>query len=620
MQTILSIQNMSFGFPSEDIFDNVTFSIYEKERVAIIGANGTGKTTLIKLILGKETPNKGNINLLRGITIGYLSQEVIQSEENTLYDEALLVFKDLIRIEKELQILEEKIAQNPNDQKLIDEYGKKQHYFQINNGYDYHYLIDMFLSKFGFKKEDYSRKINTFSGGEKTKMSFAKLLLSKPQLLILDEPTNHLDLSTIEWLEEYLKGYEGTLIFVSHDRYFINSLANKIYEIENHQISYYKGNYDYYVNEKRTRYETQLKAYNNQQKEIAKMKRFIEFFMPKPRFVSRAKDRINKLNHMKIIEKPQGEEKAIKINFKGDSLLGKKIIGFEHMDIGYSKDKVLVSDINALVLGKDRLAIMGDNGTGKTTILKCIMGELNPLSGQLVRYRPTNIGYITQHHFDIKGSKTLVESYMEDFPMMGEKLIYNHLGKFNFSDDDFFKTLDMLSGGEKMRFVLSKIILKDYDLLLFDEPTNHLDIITKQALIRALDDYEGTIIFVSHDRHFVDEIANKILYFHDKKSYYHEGNYQDFKELEKSLFDLDQEEDHSKREDKKVYQKPKSNLSLGKLEEKISKIEEKIDKLKKSQFDEEVYSNPTKMKEIDETISSLEKELQELTDQYLERA
>ena len=620
MQTILSVQNLVFNFPTEDIFDDITFSIYEKDRVAFIGPNGCGKTTLIKLMLGKEVPNKGNLTLLRGLTVGYLSQDVIQSEENTLYEEALLVFEDLIKLEKDLQVLEEKIAFDPSNQKLIDDYGKKQHHFLINNGYDYQYLIDMFLSKFGFKKEDYNRKINTFSGGEKTKMSFAKLLLSKPDLLILDEPTNHLDLSTIEWLEDYLKGYEGTLIFVSHDRYFINSLATKIYEIENHKISYYKGNYDYYVNEKRVRYETQLKAYNNQQKEIAKMKRFIEFFMPKPRFVSRAKDRINKLNHMKIIDKPQGEEKSLKITFKGDSLLGKKMIGFEHLDLGYNKDNILISDVNALVLGKDRLAIMGDNGTGKTTILKCILETLNPINGSIVRYRPMNIGYIDQHHFDIKGNQTLVQNYMEEFPMMGEKAIYNHLGKFNFSDDDFFKTLDMLSGGEKMRLVLSKIILKEYDLLLLDEPTNHLDIITKQALIRALDDYEGTIIFVSHDRHFVDEIANKILYFSNGKSYYHDGNYQDFKELEKQLFDLDDKKESVCKDEKKNTKPKSSSLSINKLEEKIKKIELQIEKLKKSQFDEEIYSNSLKMKEIDENIIALEEELLQLSEEYLKRA
>lgn len=615
MQTILSIQNMYFEFPTENIFEDVTFSVFEKDRVAFVGTNGTGKTTLINLILGKIKPQKGNINLLRGINIGYLSQEVIQSESNTLYEEALLVLKDLIQLENTLRELEEKIALEPNNIQLIEEYGKKQTYFSEHNGYDYHYLIEMFLMKFGFKKEDFGRKINTFSGGEKTKMSFAKLLLSKPELLVLDEPTNHLDLSTIEWLEDYLKTYDGTLIFVSHDRYFINSLATKIYEIENHHLDYYKGNYDYYINEKKVRYETQLKAYNNQQKEIAKMKRFIEFFMPKPRFVSRAKDRVNKLKHMKIIDKPQGEEQAIKINFKGDALLGKKVIEFEHVDIGYNK--VLVHDINALIFGKDRLAIMGDNGTGKTTILKCVNEEMKPLNGKINRYRDINIGYIDQHHFNVRGSENLIQSYMNEFPLMGEKAICNHLGKFNFSDDDFYKSLDVLSGGEKMRFLLSKIILKEYDLLLLDEPTNHLDIITKQSLIRALDSYEGTIIFVSHDRHFVDEIANKILYFHDGVSYFHEGNYQDFKEIEKSLFDLDTL--ITKTIEKKEKKVKNVSISTSKLEEKISKLEIKIEGLKKTQFEEEIYTDQIKMNEIEDQINSLSDELKKLTEEYLER-
>ena len=298
VQTILSIQNMSFGFPSEDIFDNVTFSIYEKDRVAIIGANGTGKTTLIKLILGKETPNKGNINLLRGITIGYLSQEVIQSEENTLYDEALLVFKDLIRIEKELQILEEKIAQNPNDQKLIDEYGKKQHYFQINNGYDYHYLIDMFLSKFGFKKEDYSRKINTFSGGEKTKMSFAKLLLSKPQLLILDEPTNHLDMLTKEELIDSLKEYEGSLVIVSHDRYFVDQVSNKLLYFTDHISFTYEGRYSSFKEEVLDEYEKE-----KSEKEV-EVKETKDKYVPTHEVKRRPKLALNKIEEkMARIEK-----------------------------------------------------------------------------------------------------------------------------------------------------------------------------------------------------------------------------------------------------------------------------------------------------------------------------
>jgi ATP-binding cassette subfamily F protein 3 len=617
MQTILSVQNLVFRYPTQDIFNDVSFNIFEGDRVAFVGSNGTGKTTLIKLILGKEEPTKGNIALARNINIGYLSQEVISSETNTLYEEAKLVFKDLMKLGEDLSRLEAKLAQEPSNNALIEEYGKKQNYFTLHNGYDYEYMIDMILSKFGFSKEDYSRPINSFSGGEKTKMSFAKLLLRKPELLVLDEPTNHLDLSTIEWLESYLKTYEGTLIFVSHDRYFINALATKIYEIDNEKLDYYKGNYDFYIKEKQIRYENQLQAYNNQQKEIEKMKRFIEFYMPKPRFVNRAKDRVHKLEHMKMIDKPDGPEREIKIMFKGDALEGKKIIGAEHLVIGY--DKPLVNDVNFLVLGKDRLAIMGDNGTGKTTLLKYIMGSEKPLEGEIIRYRGLNIGYIDQHHFDIHGDKTITNWLLDEFPLMGEKGVYNHLGKFNFHDDDFFKTLDMLSGGEKMRLVLARIILKEYDLLLLDEPTNHLDLLTKQALIRALDNYEGTIIFVSHDRHFVDEIANKILYFTNKKSYFHEGSYKEFKELEANLFNLDNEVKEEPVKKEIPVKRTHTGGSTSKLEEKIAKLEEKIKFWKEEEFKEENYTYPDKMKKLDEQIKKASEELELLTLEYLER-
>ncbi len=618
MQTILSVQDMYFSFPTENIFSGISFNVFEKDRLAIIGSNGTGKTTLIKLILGKENPIKGNLALARNISVGYLSQEVISNMNNTLYEEALLVFEETIKLGKEVERLEKEIALNPEDENLMDEYGKKQNIFFNKNGYDYPYLIDMMLSKFGFKKEDYSRSISTFSGGEKTKLSFVKLLLTKPDLLVLDEPTNHLDLSTIEWLEQYLLSYDGTLIFVSHDRYFINALANKIVEIEDNNILMYKGNYDYYIKEKKIRYESQLKAYNVQQREIARMNRFIEYYRYKPRFVSRVHDREKKLEHMKIVNKPKAEEKQMKIHFKGESLEGKKIISFDDVCIGYSLEKPLINHINGFIFGKDRLAIMGDNGTGKTTLLKCIMGSIKQISGNINFHRQVKIGYIDQHHLDIRGNSTLVEDMMKDFPELGEKKIYNHLGKFNFHDDDFFKQLDMLSGGEKMRLLLSKIILKEYDLLLLDEPTNHLDLLTKQALIRALDEYEGTIIFVSHDRHFVDEIANKVLYFTNGKSYYHDGNYEDFKTFESELFNPIEKVVIREKRNEIIYKRNKG-MSTSKLEEKIAKIEKKISELQKSQYDEEVYTSNEKMKEIDDEIQRLSMELLELSEEYFLR-
>lgn len=612
LMTILNVVNLKKEFGSDLLFENVTFSVTDRERLAILGQNGCGKTTLLKIILGLENPSFGDVMLPKGITIGYLSQQVIQSEKNTLYEEALLVFENVIKLGKELEDLERQLGEDPTNQSLIDSYGKKQIQFSNMHGYDYPYLVSMMLNKFGFTKEQFDRPINSFSGGEKTKMAFVKLLLLKPNLLILDEPTNHLDVITIEWLENYLKSYEGALIFVSHDRYFINSLSTKIIEIENKKIEIYKGNYDYYVEEKKLRYEQALKAYNLQQKEIAKIKRFIEYYMPKPRFVSRARDRQNKLKHLKIIDKPYSNNSTIKLNFKGDIIEGKQLIKFSNLSLGYNQ-KVLIQNIDFTLYGRDHLAVIGNNGSGKTTFFKTIMSQLQPLSGKLEMLRNLSIGYIEQHQFELQGTHTLVEEIHREFPQLGEKDICNHLGHFNFGQEDFSKTIDVLSGGEKMRVVLAKIMLRSYDILLLDEPTNHLDMTSKQALICALKDYLGTIVFISHDRYFIDEIANKILFFHNHQSYYYEGNYENFKQMEKELFE---EKPTEEAPIKSEFKKKKPHRSLSKIEQEIEKIENKIKKIQDEQFKEENYMDHLKMKQLDEELEQNRKLLKDLEDEY----
>lgn len=612
---VLSVNDISIEFQGEKLFDHLSFLINEKDRVAIIGPNGTGKTTLLKIILDKLTPSSGTVVLAKNLSVGYLSQEVISSQENTLLEEAMLVFEDVIRLEKELKKIELDISLDPTNHVLLENYGKKQNAFMLKDGYNYHYLVEMMLGKFGFKKDDFNRKINSFSGGEKTKMSFVKLLLMKPKLLILDEPTNHLDVITIEWLETYLKSYDGTLLFVSHDRYFINSLCNKVLELDDGHIDTYKGNYDYYVQEKKLRYEQALKAYNIQQKEIAKIKRFIEFYMPKPRFVSRAKDRVNKLNHIKVIDKPKGEDRAIKIDFKGESLKGKQCIAFHSLTLGY--EFPLVKNIDFTLYGQDKLAIMGNNGTGKTTLLKVLRNELEPLEGEVQYLRNLKIGYIDQHHFDISGPETILEEMMNEFVEMGEKEIFNYMGRFNFSYEDCSKVLDVLSGGEKMRLLLAKVIKKEYDLLLLDEPTNHLDMVTKQALTIALREFKGSIIFVSHDRYFIDEIANKVLYFYDGKAILNKGNYQDFKEIEQELF-LDKENIANVKVTKDTRVK-KETMPLSKLEAKIAQLEKRIHEIKEAQFIEENYMDANKMKSLDEELKRNQDEYSRLEEEYISR-
>lgn len=607
---VLSVSNVDKSFGAEQLFSSVTFSVNDTDRMAIVGANGTGKTTLLKMIIGEEDitasradGTKGAIFFAKGIRWGYLSQDVIESLDNTLKEEALLVFKDLIKMEKELEEVTLKYAEHPENPILEKQYSRLLNEFESKGGYDYHYKVTMMLSKFGFGEDVINRPIRTFSGGERTKMAFVKLLLLEPELLILDEPTNHLDVSTIDWLETYLKTYHGAILFVSHDRYFINNIANKVVELEHGGITLYKGNFDSYVEQKKERYEIMLREWTLQQREIEKLKRFIEFYKPKPRFVSRAKDREKKLEHMRKIDKPLTSDKGISFAFKGEVRDDRKIIYFEDTTIGY--DKTLINPFTFFLFGNDKLAIMGDNGTGKTTLLRSILEGKGLLGGYIRRLMPLHIGYIQQNDFDFKEGRSLIDYFMDEFPLMGEKNIRNHLGKFAFTSDDVFKDVSVLSGGEKMRVILAKIVLKNYDVLLLDEPTNHLDLLTREALIKAMQDYEGCLIFVSHDRYFIDSVSNKILYISKTIPHYHEGNYESFKEYERLL--LDQTEEKSKKIKK---EKPKRVKKP--TEEDLLKIEKEIAFIKEEEFKEENYMDSNKMKVLEERLKQLEQEYDEL--------
>lgn len=609
---ILNVQQLKKEFGDDILFEDVSFSLNDNDRLALIGPNGNGKSTLIKIILNEVDKTSGEVVLAKGTTIGYLSQDVITNLDNNLYDEVESVFSSLIEQEKKLKEMEDEISLNPNNVELIEEYGIKQNDFLEKGGYNYHYLINMMLSKFGFYKEDLTRTISSFSGGERTKIAFVKLLLIKPNLLILDEPTNHLDISTIEWLEQYLKGYEGALLFISHDRYFIDALANKIVELENKTSSFYKGNYTYYVEEKKLRYEQLLSKYNNQQKEIARLKRFIEFYKPKPRFVARAKDREKKLEHMKIIDKPATENNFLKLSFQGNVYEGKEIISVKDLTIGY--DKPLIKNLNFSLYGKDRIAIMGSNGCGKTTLLDALINHKHILNGEIKYVRNVNVGYIKQHQIDLNPDRTIFEEMQFNFPSLGEKTIYNYLGRFNFDYEDSSKKIAILSGGEKTRIVLAKIMLENYDVLVLDEPTNHLDMVTRQALILALQAYQGSIIFVSHDRYFVDELATNLIYVDHQTPYFIKGNFLDFKEQESKLLTISDELVEEKKIEKKVINK-KPSL---KLEEQIKKLEEEIKKVKEEQFLEENYMDYQKMQSLDKKLKELETNLAKLEEEYLQ--
>lgn len=630
---LLSATGILKEFQGEPLTSPLTFNIDENEKIALIGSNGCGKSTLIKMLIGELEPDKGHVTLSKNCTIGYLSQSVISDLSHTLYEEAEEVFKPLMEEEKFLEDLCEKIAEDPSNTELLDTYSHREPLFREKDGYNFRYEIRLILNYFKFKEEDYNRPITSFSGGERMKIAFAKLLLLNPSLLILDEPTNHLDISTIEWLEEYLKSYKGAILFVSHDRYFINSLATRVLEIEKGKLESYSGNYDKYAAEKKVRYESQLKLYLKEEKQKQKLEWFIKFYMPKPRFVSRAHDREKKLARLEKtrVEKPTEVKNKVHIDFQGKLRVGKRVFETKELAVGY--DKPLIFDIEFSFFGGDKLAIMGDNGSGKTTFIKTLLGKIKPYSGKICFYDNFNIGYLPQDGLLIRSNKTVLDYFRDLFPLLSLQEVYNTLGAFDFSREDDEKIVDNLSGGEKMRLVLSTLVEQKYDILVLDEPTNHLDMMTKEELIEAIGKYKGSIIIISHDRSFVDNLCNCLLYFENNKAYYYQGDYSHFKvvmlddilqeklDIEKArleeerkqdtLYHLELEKARVKFKDDKPL-KPRPKLAKNKIEEKMARLERLIGEDEVKLDDPEYYWDQSKLNALQEELDNYNKEYEEL--------
>ena len=528
---VLSVSGIYKSFGDSKVLEDITFSVNKGDKVAIIGDNGEGKTTLLKIITKQLEADKGTIYFEDFKSVGYLSQHVIEDVSNTLLEEMELSFLQLKKMEEEMNILVEKMADS-SDKELIDRYSYLHDLYQNSGGYEYKFQIQQMLSKFGFDESYYNRQLKTFSGGERTRASFVKLLLNKPSILLLDEPTNHLDLVMIEWLEKYLKSYNGTVIIVSHDQIFIDNLVNKIIEIENHKATMFSGNYTYYVSEKQLRYEQALKAYNIQEKEIKRYEMLIRKFKPKPTKTAFAKSLEGKLAKMEKLEKPNNKKKVIHSKFESNlDPYNVKMHICEELTFGY-ENVALTEPLNLEIRNQDKICIMGQNGSGKTTLLRCLMKNENKISGFNSDVRP-NLKYFyfdqTQQLLDL--NKNLFDTIHDEFPLMSNTEVRTLLGRFLFEDDDVFKEVNKLSGGEKIRLIFALISLRNYDILYLDEPTNHLDFTTKRVVSDILEDYPGTIIMVSHDRYFVNRVANKIIYLHNKKFIIENGNYEEFSKL-----------------------------------------------------------------------------------------
>ncbi|MFA6624672.1 MAG: ABC-F family ATP-binding cassette domain-containing protein [Bacilli bacterium] len=633
MAVILSVQDLYKEFSGVRLFEPTSFIVRDHDRVAVLGPNGTGKSTLLKMILGQEEKNGGNVIISKNCSIGYLSQDVIEDPNHTLYEEALSVFKNLIEEEKKINELAQRISSSPDDEKLLLEYSNKQTAFEAEGGYEYQYKISTILNMFSFSKDDYQRQVRTFSGGEKTRVAFAKLLLLNPDLLILDEPTNHLDIISIEWLEDYLQTYQGAVLFVSHDIAFVRKLANRILDIDNHVYTFYNNDYEHFAIEKKQRYENALEAFKNQEEEKEKLRKFITFYMPKPRFASRARDRVHKLDKLEknsVIDPKIRDDKKMSMGLKGQIRDGKKLIDFNQVSVGF--DKPLISDITFTLFGRDHLAVMGANGAGKTTFGRVLLNELQPLSGSIRRYFHMTEGVLRQDIRSYQDDETLFNYFRNLYPRMSNEDIYSGLARYAFTYTEANeKRLSDLSGGELMRIEILHLSFEDYDLLLLDEPTNHLDMLSSSELINALNDYEGTLVIISHDRDFVDKTCDKLLYFYDDKGYYYNGPYSEFreKELVSIMNEKKQklEAENQERKQVKLAEKIASPVKKTRLtRESPEKILEKIDKAerKKKELTElcslpEYYKDQDKMAQVSSDLDRVTEELKALYDD-LEKA
>ncbi len=595
---LITINSGTVYFGANDVFENIDFSVKENEKIALVGRNGCGKTTLLKVLMGQVDLSSGQLIKPNKLKVGYLNQNSLIDCHNNVKDELLSVFKPLLDMEEKLNELSERLKVEHSD-KLINEYSNLEEEFKSKGGYTYNSEMETILFGFGFKKEDLNKNIADFSGGEKTKLAFVKLLLSKPDLLLLDEPTNHLDLSTIEWLESYLSKYKKAIVLVSHDRIFLDKIVDSVYELEYGHIKKYAGNYSKFVEQKKIDFEKDSQAYVRQQKEIKRLEELIEKFRYKKNKAAFAQSKIKYLDRMEKLDDPKkADTKAFKATFKCAVKGGKSVLNMDHYLIGYDKP---LFEVTHEILRGQRICVMGDNGTGKSTLLKTIIGQIPSLGGYMMLGHQIDIGYFDQNIASYKNGNTVLEELWNEYPDKDMYEIRSTLGAFLFSSDEVFKEVSVLSGGEKVRLALAKLMLKNANFLLLDEPTNNLDIVSKEALENALKNYDGTILFVSHDRYFIKQVATSCLVVENGKMVYYPDGYKDYIDTNKKIEEV---KEKSEKVDLKVVKaRPKYNLR--KLEEEISNLENLLEEKRALRFEPEYYQDSRRMQELDEEIDDI---------------
>lgn len=534
---VLQMNNIKKYYVTDLVFENITMQVHSNSRIGIVGKNGAGKTTLMKIMAGITSIDAGTISIPKDISIGYLTQQMSLESDDTVYNEMRKPFKDLLTIKSQLDDISLWLSTHDynhvNYQEKLNALEQLQHQFESNDGYHIDSKIKAIVTGLNFTTEDLEREVNSFSGGQKTRLALGQMLLRKPDILLLDEPTNHLDMETVEWLEYYLASFDGAVVIISHDRYFLDKTVNKIYEIELYKGTLYHGNYTQYLIEKDKRYQLDLKNYEAQQKEIKTLETFVEKNIARASTSGMAKSRRKQLEKIERISTPMQDRRKAKFKFDIKRESGNDVLQTHDLSIGH--DEVLNQGISFNVTKGDRLAVIGPNGIGKTTLVQTIAGKLPALSGEIKYGSNVSIGYYDQKQAEISSNRTILEELWHEYREMNEQDIRSILGQFLFTQDDVLKQVNTLSGGEKARIQLAKLMLEKNNLLILDEPTNHLDIDSKEVLEQALEDYPGTLLFVSHDRYFIDRIANRVMQMSNQELLVFEGDYTYFLEKQEEM-------------------------------------------------------------------------------------
>lgn len=627
---VLSCNNIHKSYGIEVILENITFNINDGEKVGLIGPNGAGKSTLFNILTGKLNYDSGNLFIDKAKTVGYLTQHLSLDSSNSIYDEMLTVFQDLINLENKLAKLEALMnepydAQNEEYRNnLINKYTTYSELYTNRGGYTYKAEIHKVLSGLGFQEDEFHDSINVLSGGKKTRVALCKLLLSKPDIILLDEPTNHLDLEAIEWLEEYLKSYKGTIIIISHDRYFLDAITQSTMELINGHINFYNGNYTTSLELKEKNYEVQLKAYNMQQAEIKKQEEIIEKYRSfnREKSIKAAESRQKMLDKIDRLSAPDKDEEIKGIIFRTQINSGNDVLHVENLSKSFGK-KLLFKNLNFDIKKGEKTALIGENGRGKTTLFKIILGKLEQDKGLCKLGKNVLVGYYDQEQSDLNVEKNIIDEVWDSFPKLTTTEIRNALASFLFTGDDVFKKISSLSGGEKCRINLLKLILSKSNFLLLDEPTNHLDITSREALEKALLNYNGTVLVISHDRYFLNKSVNKIYELSEDGVKQYLGNYTYYVEKKKNplRFELEEEQNsktktqiqHEKKKKRDLERSQREKKSKVKdIEDEIANLENHILELQKELCLEEIYSNPEKSSAVNKELSDTQNKVEAL--------